>query len=93
MGTDRNAEVYWFTAINDPNLSASERSDLIEDLNEEGFEDPDNPSPAELPLIERRLRIIEELAPLAIDRVNFDAFREAHKDLLEMQQRLRGIAP
>ena len=34
---DEGAEAYWYEAINDPSLSAHERQDLIEDLNEEGI--------------------------------------------------------
>ncbi len=36
VGLDPGAEEYWYAAINDPDLSAHERSDLIEDLNEDG---------------------------------------------------------
>src|SRR5205807_495183 len=70
VGIDSEAEAYWFGAINDPSLSANEREDLIEDLNEEGFTDPKHPTPDELPLILRRLELIEMLAPYAMDEVN-----------------------
>ena len=75
------AEQYWAAAINDPNLPANERKDLIEDLNEDGLSDPKHPGPQDLPLIANRLRLIEELAPSAMDAVNADAFAEAYKDL------------
>ena len=84
VGVDRAAELYWVTAINDPDLSDHERQNLIEDLNEEGISDPKHPTPADLPMIINRLRLIEELAPYAIDRVNFDAFAEAYKDLVNL---------
>ena len=71
-------------AINDPNLPAEERKDLIEDLNEDGLSDPKHPGPEDLPLILNRLQLIEELAPDAMDRVNADAFAEAYKDLNNM---------
>lgn len=62
--------------------------DLIEDLNEEGFEDPKHPTEEELPLIVNRLLTIEELAPNAMDQVNADSFAEAYKDLWNMYLRL-----
>jgi hypothetical protein len=84
VGADPNAEAYWVDAINDPSLSAHERQDLIEDLNEDGFADPKHPSPDEFPLIMNRLALIEMLAPDAMDQVNEDAFQEAAKDLQNM---------
>jgi hypothetical protein len=84
VGADPMAEAIWAQAINDPMLSAHERQDLIEDLNENGFDDPAQPSADDLPLIENRLAIIEELAPLAMDDVNAAAFAEAYKDLVNM---------
>jgi hypothetical protein len=84
VGQDPDAEAYWVDAINDPSLSAHERSDLIEDLNEEGFEDPHHPTFDDLPIIVSRLELIEELAPDAMDEVNSDAFAEAWKDLAKM---------
>ncbi|HEY5914381.1 MAG TPA: hypothetical protein VJA21_27645 [Verrucomicrobiae bacterium] len=88
VGADPFAELYWMEAINDPSLSGHERSDLIEDLNEDGLSDWDNPGPQDLPLIISRLELIQELAPFAMDQVNADAFQEAHKDLWEMFDRL-----
>ncbi len=94
MGADPAAEGYWYAAINDPQLSAHERQDLIEDLNEDGLSDPANPAYEDLPLILSRLQLIEEVAPEAMDQVNADAFAEAYKDLLEMANRLtRGSQP
>ena len=93
VGVDPGAEEYWAMAINDPSLSDSEREDLIEDLNEEGFEDPKNPTLDELPLIVNRLQIIEEYAPSAMDEVNARSFAEAYKDLFNMYVRLTGQPP
>ena len=93
VGVDGAAEEYWLMAINDPSLSESEREDLIEDLNEEGFEDPKNPTVDELPLILNRLQIIEEYAPFAMDDVNARSFAEAYKDLVNMYVRLTGQEP
>jgi hypothetical protein len=88
VGADPDAEEYWIQAINNPNLSAHERKDLIEDLNEDGLSDPQNPTLDDLPLIISRLLLIEELASDALDDVNWDAFLEAYKDLANMFVRL-----
>jgi hypothetical protein len=84
VGADPDAEAYWEGAINDPNLPAEERQDLIEDLNEDGLSDPNHPGPEDMPLIMNRLALIEDMAPGAMDKVNADAFAEAHKDLVAM---------
>lgn len=88
VGADPDAEEIWVNAINDPNRSADERKDLIEDLNEDGFPDPKNITEDDLPLIVSRLALIEELAPDAADEVNEAAFAEAYKDLLNMLAKL-----
>lgn len=84
VGADAEAEAYWTAAINDPNLPANERKDLIEDLNEDGLSDPKHPGPQDLPLILRRIQLIEDLSPFAMDQVNAKAFAEAHKDLVNL---------
>jgi hypothetical protein len=86
VGADSVAEEYWMEAINDPSLSADERQNLIEDLNEDGLTDPKHPSPFDLPLILSRIELIEELAPGTMDKVNSDAFLEAYKDLLNLAE-------
>jgi hypothetical protein len=87
VGIDPVAEEYWAAAINDPTLSNKEREDLIEDLNEAGFADPQNPTPDELPLILNRLQLIEEYAPASMDENNARSFAEAYKDLSNMLSR------
>ncbi len=84
VGADAIAEEYWIAAINDPNLPANERKDLIEDLNEDGLSDPKRPGPQDLPLIWSRLRLIEMIAPYAMDQVNVNALAEAYKDLVNL---------
>ena len=75
-------------AINDPSLSANARQNLIEDLNEDGLSDPRNPTLLDdLPVIKYRIELIEYLAPYAMDKVNADAFDEAHKNLVNMANR------
>ena len=90
VGTDPAAEEIWLAAINDPTRSDHERSDLIEDLNEDGFPDPKHITPDDLPLILSRLALIEQLAPSAMDQTNADAFAEAYKDLVNMYARILG---
>ena len=83
-----DAEIYWVSTINDPAIPAKERKDLIEDLNEDGISDPAHPAPQDLGLIASRIALIERLLPSAMDKINADAFREAHKDLVKMRERL-----
>lgn len=89
IGYDPDADEVWIQLINDPSVSAEARHDLIEDLNDDGFADPDNPTLDELPMIEYRIELIEDLLPYAMDEVNSDAFKEARKDLVNMVNRLR----
>jgi hypothetical protein len=90
VGVDPEAEGYWASAINDANLPAEERKDLIEDLNEDGLSDPHHPGPEDMPVIASRIALIEELASYAMDKVNADAFAEAYKDLVGL---LNGQEP
>jgi hypothetical protein len=89
VGADPQAEEVWYQAINDPNMPPNARQDLIEDLNEVGFADPRNLTEDDLPLILRRIALIEEVGPDAADEVNARAFAEAYKDLVNMAIRLQ----
>ena len=84
VGVDPNAEAYWWGAINNPSLPPQERQDLIEDLNEDGLSDPKHPGPQDLPVIMRRLSMLDEME--AMDQVNADAMNEAYKDLVNLAQ-------
>jgi hypothetical protein len=88
VGADLESERVWLEAINDPNLPADERKDLIEDLNEDGISNPAKPSQRDLPLIKSRILLIEQLIPSAMDQTNAAAFKEAQKDLVSMVDRL-----
>ena len=90
VGADPEAEAYWLDTISDPTVSADERQNLIEDLNEDGLSDPKHPTPADLPLIVSRIWLIEELAPWSTDRVNTEAFAEAYKDLQNLADLATG---
>lgn len=92
VGTDVDANDFWASAINNPDLSADDRSNLIEDLNEAGFPDPQHVTSNDLPLIESRIALIETLAPDAMDATNAAAFDEAYKDLVKMRDDLQPQA-
>jgi hypothetical protein len=92
IGHDPAADEVWIEVINDPSVSANARSNLIEDLNEDGLQYR-NLTQADLPVIQYRIELIEDLRPYAMDKVNADAFDEAHKDLVNMANRLTGNGP
>jgi hypothetical protein len=93
VGADSQANEFYQQAINDPVLTKGHRSNLIEDLNEDGFADPRNITINDLPLIQNRIALIEQLAPSAMDEVNAAAFKEAYKDLLNMRAKVTGQPP
>ena len=88
IGYDPAADEVWLEVINDPSMSDNARSNLIEDLNEDGFPDKNNPTVDDLPMIEYRIDLIDDHAPYAMDKTNADAFKEARKDLVNMVNRL-----
>ena len=88
VGTNPQAEAYWYNAINDPSLPAEERKDLIEDLNEDGLSDPKHPGPEDLAVILSRIQILEDLEPM--DQTNADAMQEAYKDLVNLAKLAAG---
>jgi hypothetical protein len=85
VGADAQANEFYQRAINDMTLTASHRKNLIEDLNQDGFPDTRNLTARDLPLIQNRLDLIEQLLPQATDRDNIAAFYEARKDLVNMR--------
>jgi hypothetical protein len=92
VGSDPAAERTWLEAIHHPMTPPGLRSDLIEDLNEQGYTDNSHPTIDDLPLILERLELIERHLPYETDEVNRAAFEEAYKDLLAMAERLRREA-
>jgi len=88
VGADTQANEFYQRAINDLALSKDHRRNLIEDLNQDGFPDTRNLTARDLPLIQNRIALIEQLAPSAADPVNAAAFKEAYKDLLNMRDRV-----
>lgn len=90
VGADAQANEFYQQTINDPLLTRSHRKNLIEDLNQDGFPDTKNLSAKDLPLIQNRIDLIEQLAPKAMDDANSAAFREAYKDLINMRTKVTG---
>jgi hypothetical protein len=86
VGVDSQANQFYEKTINDLTLTKSHRSNLIEDLNEDGLNFR-NLTARDLPIIENRISLIEQLAPHAADPVNAAAFKEAYKDLVNMRER------
>jgi len=86
VGVDAQANQFYEKTINDLTLTKSHRSNLIEDLNEDGLNFR-NLTARDLPIIENRIALIEQLAPHAADPVNAAAFKEAYKDLVNMREK------
>jgi len=91
VGMDDEADQYWLNAIFDTSLSDKEREDLIEDLNELGFDDPENVTSDDLPLILSRLELIDAILPNADDFMA-EHLIEAQKDLVNMASAASGQA-
>ena len=83
VGLDSNAEQYWLEAIYDTSLPDNEREDLMEDLNETGFNDPNNLTADDLSLVANRLAIIDSVLP-NVDDFMAPHLLEARKDLVNM---------
>ena len=83
VGEDPAADLYWLDAIFDTSLPDQEREDLMEDLNEVGFDDPKNITADDLPLIFNRLELIDGVLPNADDFMT-EHLLEAQKDLINM---------
>jgi len=83
-GASRQANELYRSAINDPGLKVDQRRELIEDLNQDGFENLKNPTPRDLELMKNRLDLINLYRNDADHKVVVGAFKEAEKDLLNM---------
>jgi len=83
VGEDPDADAYWLEAIFDNSLPDNERADLMEDLNEVGFDDPKNLTADDLPMILSRLELIGAVLPNA-DPFMTEHLTEAQKDLSNM---------
>ena len=65
VGQDADAGAVWAAAINDSDLTAETRQQLIEALDVSGLPDLQRLTPEYLPLILSRLAIVEQLPPRA----------------------------
>ena len=83
------ADQLWRNTVTDMSVPEEHRKNLIEDLNEVGFNDPQHITPSDLPLIEKRLNILEDLAKNTSDPANLAAIKEAYKDLAGMRGALQ----
>jgi hypothetical protein len=88
VGADQTANDFYVKAINDSGLSNEARKNLIEDLNQDGFANRKNLTANDLPLINSRMALIEQLVPSTTDQVNLAAMKEAYKDLVKMRERI-----
>ncbi|MBA4150471.1 MAG: hypothetical protein H0X66_20360 [Verrucomicrobia bacterium] len=86
-GLNPQADALWRHAILDKTLPLSERNELIEDLNQDGFESTKNPTARDLVLITNRLALIERHRGEADHRRITDGFNEAERDLRRMLER------
>jgi hypothetical protein len=82
VGVDPYAELYWFSALNDPSLPQSERQDLVDDLNEEGLPDPKHPTIDDLPVLLVRIKTLETAMQLFKGDV-YD-WQEPYEDLTNL---------
>ena len=80
-GANSQATDLWLAAIMDTKLPVDHRRELIEDLNDTGFENLKNLSPRDLDLITNRLDLISRHRSNADHRAITWAFNEAGKDL------------
>lgn len=93
VGTSDRADQFYQSAIADPNLSPEARKNLIEDLNQAGFVNVKKLTPADVALVDRRIALIDRLAPGgARDPMMSAAFAEARKDLVAMREKSRPSA-
>lgn len=83
VGIDDEADQFWLNAIFDTDIPDKDRADLMEDLNEVGFDDPKNITEDDLPLILNRLELIQAVLPDADDFMT-EHLLEAEKDLVSM---------
>ena len=74
----------WSAAIKDQNLSADSRRELIEDLNQDGFDNLKNFSAKDVQLIQNRLALIKNSRDTSDPKIITEAFNEAEKDLKDM---------
>ncbi len=83
-GADAQADALYKIAIKDPSLTPDSRRELIEDLNQDGFDNLKNFSERDVQLIKNRLTLINNYRQDTDPKIITDAFNEAKKDLENM---------
>ena len=84
---DRQVDALYKIAIKDTNLTADSRRELIEDLNQDGFDNLKNLSERDQQLVQNRLALIDQSRNAADPKIISDAFNEAEKYLKAMLAR------
>ena len=83
-GADPQADALYKLAIRDAALTDKSRRELIEDLNQDGFDNLKSLSARDLQLVQNRLTLINQSRNENDPKTIADAFNEAEKDLKEM---------
>ena len=83
-GSDPQATEFMHAAFRDPALPLPQRAELIEDLNQDGIQNEDNPTAQDAVLIAARLDLINRWYGEADQPPLVAAFDEARKDLVNM---------
>jgi hypothetical protein len=90
VGSSQEANAYWYAAVNNPGVPALERTVLIAALSEAGFEDRNNLTEDDLPLILSRIAILRRLAENPLDQANAAAIEAAYNELVDMAAEVTG---
>jgi hypothetical protein len=95
VGASPQAVPLWHNAILDPSLTADQKRNLVEDLNEDGLVNKKTPTPEDLTIIARRYALTQAYLQqdyVLNDRMLNAAFREADKDLRNLLQKAAAAA-
>lgn len=90
VGVSAEANEYWFAAVNNPEVPTIQRQVLIAALSEVGFEDPNNPTEEELPLIMSRITLLQRLAQNPLDQASATAIQATSAALVDMAAQVTG---
>lgn len=60
-GTSQEANRFWFDLVSNPNLDAQARQKAIAELDKRGFQNKNEPTPADLQLAQARLQLLDGL--------------------------------
>jgi hypothetical protein len=94
-GNSQQAVQLWHTAITDPSITPDQKSNLVEDLNEDGLVNRKTPTQEDLQVIANRYALTQAYLQqdyVLNDKVLHAAFREADKDLRKFLENASIIA-